>query len=260
MSYENILVEKEDAVLLITLNRPKAMNALSQALLAELLQALKEAEEDAQIKSIIIAGAEKFFCAGADISEVNKVTSPFSGYDYSQQFHRAFTEVERCKKPVIAAVRGLVLGGGLELMLSCDFQIVADDARVGVPEVNIGALPAGGGTVKLPRIMGAAKAKEMLLLGDPISGKEAEALGLVNKAVPADQVLAEARSLAAKLARKPPLVLQVIKAVVYNTEGMDLRTALDVEAQGLSILAASEDFVEGTSAFLQKRKPEFKGR
>lgn len=260
MSYENILVEKEEGTLLITLNRPKAMNALSQALLAELQQALKEAEGDAGIKSIIISGAEKFFCAGADISEVNKVNSPFSGYDFSQQFHRAFTEVERCKKPTIAAVRGLALGGGLELMLACDFRIVAEDARLGVPEVNIGALPAGGGTVKLPRIIGVAKAKEMLLLGDPISGKEAEALGLVNKAVPADQVMAEARNLAAKLAQKPPLVLQVIKAIVYDTEGVDLRTAMDIEAQGLSMLAATEDFVEGTSAFLQKRKPEFKGR
>ncbi|TDA64101.1 MAG: enoyl-CoA hydratase/isomerase family protein [Clostridia bacterium] len=258
--YETILVAREGYGILVTLNRPAQMNALSRTLLRELSQALKEAEDNSEIRSIIISGAEKYFCAGADIGEVNQVKSPFAGYTHSKEFQKLFSEMEALKKPIIAAVRGLALGGGLELMLACDFRLVAEDARLGLPEVNIGALPAGGGTVKLPRIVGAAKAKEMLFLGETITGRQAVEIGLVNKAVPADQVLDEARTLARRLAEKPPLVLQVIKAVIRASAAVDQQTAMDIEAKGLAMLASTEDFAEGSAAFLEKRKPNFRGR
>lgn len=260
MEYQNLICEQADGVLTITLNRPKQMNAINQALIDELSQVLREASTDSEVVCVVVAGSEKFFCAGADITEVNKTKTAFQGYAFSKKFQRCFAQIEQFNKPVIAAVRGFALGGGFELMLACDFRIAAEDAKLGVPEVNIGALPAGGGTVKLPRLIGSLKAMELLLMGDTINGKKAVELGIVNQAVPAADVLTAANQLAVKLSSKPPLVLQAIKQIVHNSATIDLEAALDLESQGLAMLASTEDFQEGTLAFLEKRKPQWKGR
>lgn len=258
MTYETIETALVEGVLTITLNRPSRMNAFNQTALDEMHQVIDEAEQSPEVKCVIITGNEKFFSAGADITEVNKINSSFSGYAFSRKFQLCFGRLEKLSQPVIAAVRGYALGGGCELMLACDFRIAAENAKIGLSEVNIGAIPAGGGTVKLPRLISPLKAKELLCFGTPISGTEAAEIGLVNKAVPTDQVLLEANAWAKELAQKPPLVLKTIKAIT-NMATMDIDSLLRCEAQGLGMLACTEDFKEGTGAFLEKRRPVFKG-
>jgi enoyl-CoA hydratase len=235
------------------------MNSFNQVLLDEFRQAVNEADQSTEVRCLVICGSEKVFSAGADITEVNKVDSAFNGYAFSRWFQECFGQLEKVGKPVIAAVRGFAVGGGCELMLACDFRIVAEDAKIGLAEVNIGALPAGGGTAKLPFLISPLKAKEMLYFGKPISGKAAEEIGLVNKAVPADQVLAEAYTWAKELAQKPPLVLKMMKTITaLAMKGAE--SLLPVEAQGLGMLSSTEDFKEGTAAFLEKRRPHFQGK
>ena len=259
MAYETLETTLADGILTITLNRPSRMNALNQVALDEIHQVVAEAEKSEEVKCVIVAGNEKFFSAGADITEVNKVNSSFSGYAFSRKYQECFGRFEKLSKPVVAAVRGYALGGGCELLIACDFRIAAEDAKIGLSEVNIGAIPGGGGTVKLPRLINPLKAKEILCFGRPISGKEAADIGLVNKAVPSEQVLPEAYSWAKELAQKPPLVLKTIKEIT-NLATKDIESLLNHEAQGLGMLAASEDFKEGTGAFLEKRKPLFRGK
>ena len=258
MSYETLLTSLDGGVLEITLNRTAQMNAINQQMLDELERVIAESEKSESVKCLIISGGEKYFCAGADISEVYNVNSTFNGYHFSRKYQRCFEKLEDLSKPVVAAVRGYALGGGCELMLACDFRIVAENALIGLPEVKIGAIPAGGGTVKLPQMINPLKAKEMLCFGDPVNGQEAQVIGLVNKAVPFEQVLTEAHSWAAKLVQRPPLVLKTIKALTARANG-DGKLMLQLEAQGLGMLAGSADFKEGTAAFLEKRKPTFKG-
>jgi len=259
MGYETLITVLEEGILTITLNRPSRMNALNQTALDEIHHILDEAEKSEEVKCVVVIGSEKAFSVGADITEVNKVNSSFSGYANSKKYQNCFARFEKLAKPVVAAVRGHALGGGCELMMACDFRIAAEDARIGLPEVGIGAMPAGGGTVKLPLLINPLKAKEMLCLGRPVSGKDAAELGLVNKAVPAEQVLAEAYSLAEELAQKPPLVLKTIKQVT-NLATKEIESLLEHEAQGFAMLAATEDYKEGMGAFLEKRKPVFRGK
>lgn len=258
VSYETLLTSLDGEILEITLNRTAQMNAINQQMINELEQVIAEAEKSAAVKCLIIIGGEKFFCAGADITEVNKVDSSINGYNFSRKYQKCFEKIEELSKPVIAAVRGYALGGGFELMLACDFRIAAENAIIGLPEVKIGAIPAGGGTVKLPQLISPLKAKELLCFGDPVNGQEAQAIGLVNKAVPFTQVLTEARAWAAQLVQKAPLALKTIKALTARTSNDD-KLMYHLEAQGLGMLALSEDFKEGTAAFLEKRKPNFKG-
>lgn len=259
MVYETLETVLAEGILTITINRPARMNALNQVALDEIHQILDEAEKSEEVKCLIVTGSEKFFCVGADITEVNQVNSSFSGYANSKKYQECFGRFEKLSKPVVAAVRGYALGGGCELMIACDFRIAAEDAKMGLSEVNIGAIPGGGGTVKLPLLINSLKAKEMLCLGKPISGKDAADLGLVNKAVPAEQVLPEAYALAKELAQKPPLVLKTIKQIT-NLVNKDNESLLEHEAQGFGMLAASEDFKEGMAAFLEKRRPVFRGK
>lgn len=260
MAYQALLLEREDAVLTIIINRPAQMNAMDLNAIAELVRALQGADQDEGVRVIIITGSDKFFCTGADISGAAKVSSAAEGYQFSKNYQNGFAQVEEVGKPVIAAVRGYALGGGMELALACDLRIVAEEARLGVPEIKLGALPGGGGTARLPRLIGPHRAMELLFLGDPISGTEAVRLGLANRAVPAAEVLNEAKALARQLAQRAPLSLRVIKRVVRASMNTDLRSALDFEAEGFADLASSEDFKEGTSAFLQKRSPNFRGK
>lgn len=260
MTFETIKYTKNGKVAEITLNRPKQMNAINQLMIDELGKALQEASQDNEVACLIVKGNEKFFCAGADISEVNKNKTCIDGYHFSSMFQQGFAMFENFKKPVIVAIEGITMGGGFELMLSCDFRVVADEAKLSLPEVNIGALPAGGGTAKLPRLIGKLKATELLLLGETITGKQAAALGIVNVSVPQAEVVKTAENIANKLAMKPPLVVQVIKGIVNNNADMDMAGALDIEARGLAMLVGTEDFHEGTLAFLEKRKPVWQGR
>lgn len=259
MGYETLETELAEGILMITIDRPSRMNALNQVALDEIHDVVDKAEKSQEVKCVIITGNEKFFSAGADITEVNKIDSSFSGYAFSKKYQECFGRFEKLSKPVVAAVRGYALGGGCEMMMSCDFMIAAEDAKIGLSEVNIGAIPAGGGSVKLPRLINPLKAKEILYSGKAISGKEAAELGLVNKAVPAEQVLPEAYALAKELAQKPPLVLKTLKELV-DLATKDIESLLQHEAKGLGLLAASEDFKEGTGAFLEKRPPVFRGK
>lgn len=258
MSYSTLLVAIKGGVMEITLNRAAQMNAINQQMLEDLDQVVAEAERLESVKCVIVAGGEKFFCAGADITEVNKVESTFSGFNFSRKYQKCMENFETLSKPVIAAVRGYALGGGCELMLASDFRIVAENAVIGLPEVKIGAIPAGGGTIKLPQMINPLKAKEILCFGEPLCGQEAQDIGLVNKAVPFEQVLTEAWSWADQLAQRPPLVLKTIKALTAMTN-KEMKSLHHLEAQGLGMLAGSEDFKEGTLAFLEKRQPIFKG-
>ncbi|MFZ3102970.1 MAG: enoyl-CoA hydratase/isomerase family protein [Desulfitobacteriaceae bacterium] len=258
--FETIIYTKKGNIAEITLNRPKQMNAINQLMIDELGQALQKVTQDNEANCLIIKGNEKFFCAGADITEVNKNKTTFDGYQFSSRFQQCFARFEEFKKPVVVAIEGLVMGGGFELMLACDFRVVAEEAKLALPEVNIGALPAGGGTVKLPRMIGRLKATELLLFGEPITGKMAAELGIVNVAVPRSEVVATAENIAAKLASKSSLVVQAIKGIINKSSDMDIAGALDLEARGLGMLVGTEDFHEGTLAFLEKRKPVWQGR
>lgn len=260
MTLETIKYTKNGKVAEIILNRPKQMNAINQLMIDEFGKALQEASKDDDVTCLLVKGSEKFFCAGADISEVNQNKTCFDGYHFSNKFQQCFAMFEQFKKPVIAAIEGIAMGGGFELMLACDFRIVAEEAKLALPEVNIGALPAGGGTVKLPRLVGKLKATELLLLGEPVTGKQAAEIGLVNAAVPRAEVVKTAENIANKLAEKSSIVLQAIKGIVIKSADADLVGGLDIEAKGLGMLVGTEDFKEGTSAFLGKRKPAWKGR
>lgn len=259
MAYETIQTELKEGILTITLNRPSKLNSLNRVALNEIHQIMDEAESSEEVKCVIVAGSEKVFCVGADIAEVNQVNSSFAGYANSKRFQDCFGRFEKLSKPVVAAVRGYALGGGCELMIACDFRIVAEDAKIGFSEINIGAIPGGGGCAKLPLLINPLKAKEILCLGKTFSGKEAFALGLVNKAVPAAQVLSEAHALAKELAAKSPLALKTIKHITNLAAGVTA-SLLEHEAQGFGLVAASEDFKEGTAAFLEKRPPVYRGK
>jgi len=223
----------------------------------EILNAMEDIAGDKSVKVVVITGQEKYFCSGADINDVMDLDTAFSGIKFSRNFHRVFQSIEDLEKPVIAAISGFALGGGCELALACDLRILSERSTMGVPEVNIGALPAGGGTQKLPRLIGACRAKEMLFTGDRISAQEAYNLGLVNKVVPDGECLNEAKKLANKLAAKAPAALRALKLLVNNGMNMDLHSALVFESETFGVLSTSRDFKEGVSAFLEKREPNY---
>jgi len=257
--YENLICNTEGPVAFIQLNRPSKKNTLNTALRLELAKAAAEIAADPKLRAVIITGGEEFFCAGADIAEIQGAASSESTYRQAREFQELFDRIENLPQPVIAAVSGFALGGGFELALACDFRIASQTARFALSEVKIGAIPGGGGTQRLPRLIGAAKAKEMVLTGDPIGAEDARAAGLVLKVVPKEKLLEEARSFAAKLAALPRLALEASKRLINRGVEMDLTSALELEARSIAALATSHDLREGTLAFLQKRKPNFTG-
>ena len=257
--YENLICNTEGPVAFIQLNRPSKKNTLNTALRLELAKAAAEIAADPKLRAVIITGGEEFFCAGADIAEIQGTASSESTYRYAREFQELFDRIENLPQPVIAAVSGFALGGGFELAMACDFRIASQTARFALSEVRIGAIPGGGGTQRLPRLIGAAKAKEMVLTGDPIGAEDARAAGLVLKVVPKEKLLEEARSFAAKLAALPRLALEAAKRLINRGVEMDLTSALELEARSIAALATSHDLREGTLAFLQKRKPNFTG-
>ncbi len=263
MAYETLLLDvAADGVATLTLNRPEAMNAITQRMKDELGDALTALEADTTVRVLVITGAgEKAFCAGADIKE-RSGTDPAPAEFFARQkaTHQLFTRIEQFSRPVIAALNGVALGGGAEIALCADIRIAADTASFGLTEVNLGVIPAGGGTQRLPRLIGAAKAKELIFLGARMKAAQALELGLVSRVVPATDLQSAVRELAATLAAKPPLALRFAKQAIDQGMQTDLHTAMDFELYAASILFASEDRKEGMRAFLEKRSPRFTGR
>lgn len=259
MSFETILFQEREEVAVVTLNRPERLNALSLVLLEELRTVIREIGSREDLKSILITGGDKVFCVGADINAFSSLKTPEEAYSFVQEIKQALGSLKRVSKPVIAAICGHALGGGLELSLFCDIRVAAEDAKLGLPEINLGAFPAAGGTQMLPRLIGPARAKEMLFSGRSISGEEAYRIGLVNRVVPKEKVFDESLDLARELAAKAPYAIGVIKRVVDNGIEMDLDRAFTYESSNFMGIWASSDFKEGSRAFLEKRKPNFKG-
>lgn len=259
--YSNILFDKRGKVATITLNRTKALNALNTALLAELYDALQSAEGDDGIQVIILTGAGgKAFSAGADISELGSLSGAIEARNYSLRLQEYTRYMERIRKPIVAKIDGLCLGGGQEIAMSCDFRIASDKARFGQPEVNLGVIPGAGGTQRLTRLVGKPKAMEIDMLGGQINADEACRLGLVNKVVSTEELDKAVDDLTQKLLSKSPVTLGIIKLAINKGIEMDLDYALYYEAECFGSALASEDAKEGLKAFLEKRKPEFKGK
>jgi enoyl-CoA hydratase/carnithine racemase len=259
MSYETLIVETPSVgVTLIRLNRPEALNALNSQLLGELSKALDAAEADESVRCLVITGSDRAFAAGADIKEM-------SDKSYAQMFIADFfggaaRRIEQCRKPIIAAVAGYALGGGCELAMLCDFIIAAETAKFGQPEINLGVMPGIGGTQRLPRAVGKAKAMDMVLTARMMDAAEAERAGLVSRVVPADKMLEEALAAAAKIASQSPLAVAMNKELVNAAFETTLSTGVTMERRLFHSLFAFEDQKEGMAAFVEKRKPEFKGR
>jgi len=257
MTYENVIVEKDGPLAVVTLNRPQALNALSYALVKDLSLAMQELDGDAEVRVIIVTGGEKVFAAGADIKEMAE-RGPFDERLHERLHYRDL--INKISKPVIAAVSGFALGGGCELAMSCDIIIASETARFGQPEVNLGIIPGSGGTQRLTRLVGKHRAMELILTGDIINAADAERLGLVNRVVPVELFLEEAKSVAKKIAAKPPLAIKAAKEAVLKSANTSLDEGLEFERKSFYLLFASEDRAEGMKAFLEKRKAEFKGK
>lgn len=257
MAYENIISETKDAVGIITLNRPKALNALNSQLIDELNHALSAFQENSAIGCVIIAGSEKAFAAGADIREMKDKS--FTDV-YLGNFLATWDDITEFRKPIIAAVSGYCLGGGCELALMCDFIIAADTAKFGQPEITLGVIPGAGGTQRLARFIGKAKAMDMILTGRLMEAAEAESCGLVSRIVPAEKLLDEAVNAAVKIASFSQPVVMMAKEAVNRAFETSLAEGLRFERRLIHSMFALDDQKEGMSAFVEKRKPDFKNK
>lgn len=260
MSYENILLEIRESVAIVTLNRPKVLNALNALTLHELDSAIRELSASAAVRVILIAGAgEKAFAAGADIQELAAV-SAVDGHALALRGQQIFDRIENCGKPVIACVNGFALGGGCELALACTFRIASESAKFGQPEVKLGLIPGYGGSQRLPRLVGKGAALRLILTGEMISAAEALRIGLVEEVVPPDQLLTRAEQIAKTIAAQAPLAICKSLEAVHAGYDLPLRQALDLEASLFGICCATEDKAEGTKAFLEKRAATWTGK
>jgi len=260
LEFKHIIYEKSEGIATITLNRPEALNAFSKEVVDEVLQALEDVRNDENARVVILTGAgEKAFSAGADIKAM-KGMNALKARELSLMGEKLCDALENLEKPVIAAINGYALGGGLEVAMACDFRIAVENARVGQTEVNIGLIPGWGGTQRLTRLVGKMKAKELVFSGKIIDAKTAEQLGILNLVVPADKFRETVRQFALELAQKAPVAIKVAKALINKGADMSLDAALALEREGFGVVASTEDLQEGVSAFTEKRKPVFKGK
>jgi enoyl-CoA hydratase len=260
MTFENLLIERDDAVAVVTFNRPKVLNALNTQTLTELAAVMELFKADAGVRAIVLTGSgEKAFVAGADINEL-AVQTPVEGQQHARRGQQIFDAIEHLGKPVIAAVNGFALGGGCELAMACTIRLAADTARFGQPEINLGIIPGYAGSQRLPRLVGKGIALEIMLTGDMVSAQRAYEIGLVNRVVPAAELLAEAKKLAHTLAAKAPIAVRYILEAVNH--GLDAPFAVGeyLETSLFGTIASSADMKEGTKAFLEKRKAVWQGK
>jgi enoyl-CoA hydratase len=258
--FELLTYAKEGPFAFITINRPKVMNALSHALVEEFDKAFDLVEEDEEVRALIITGAgDKAFMAGADIKEL-EARDFIKGRQQTKHRQEVFNRLAEMRVPVIAAINGFALGAGLELAVACTLRVAADNAKLGSPEVNLGIIPGDGATQRLPRLVGFGRAMELVLTGDFIDAEEAYRIGLVNKVVPAEELMEAAKKLAGKIAKKAPLAIQFAKEAVNRSLEVGIYEGLAHESYLHALACATEDKKEGVQAFLEKRKPDFQGK
>ncbi len=259
MSFENLILKIDNNIAILTFNRPKAMNALNNDLFDELLTAIAEVKNNRNIKVLILTGAgDKSFIAGADISELVKM-NPLQAKKFSRKGQKAFRELEKLAIPVIAAVNGFALGGGAEAALACDFIYASEKALFGLPEITLGLIPGFGGTQRLPRRVGESLAKELLFTGKTVNAEEAMTIGIVNKIFPHESLMESTLKTAEKIASMGKVSLRAAKETTGAAYDIDIETGARFENDAFAICMTSEDSKEGTKAFLEKRKPAFKG-
>lgn len=259
MSYQNLLVQIAEGIARVTVNRPDKLNALNQQTLIELGQAFASFKVDTAVRAVILTGSgPKAFVAGADIAELAGLT-PTHARDASLLGQRVMSAIENLGKPVIAAINGFALGGGLELAMACSIRIASDKARLGLPEITLGLMPGFGGTQRALRLVGKAAALEMTLLGAPIDAQRAYTLGLVTQVVPAEQLEAVSSAMAAKFAQSAPLALRGILDAINRAGDGPIEQGIEYESTAFGLLFATRDMREGTAAFLEKRPPQFTG-
>ena len=260
MSFTTLIYDVQDGIARVTINRPDKLNALNATVIAELADAVGHIESDDAVRGVILTGAgSKAFVAGADIGEL-ATQGPMEAKARALAGQRAMRRLERCGKPVLAAVNGFALGGGCELAMACHLRVASESARFGQPEVKLGLGPGYGGTVRLPRLVGRGRALELLLSGAMIDAQEAYRIGLVNRVVPADRLLAETEALARTILEQAPLAVRLVLEAVDAGLDLTVDEALLLEANHFGLLSSTADMREGTAAFLAKRKPRFEGR
>lgn len=260
MTFENLLFEKKNSIAYVTVNRPKVLNALNAATMSDLRTVFTQLRDDREVRVVILAGAgEKSFVAGADIGELQK-NNPIEAKEYTHRGQAVLDLIENLGKPVIACINGFALGGGCELAMACTMRLAAENAKLGQPEVKLGIIPGYGGTQRLPRLVGKGLAMQLLLTGEMITAQEAHRIGLVNEVVPADQLISRAEAIAQSIIKNAPLAIQYCLEAVNHGVEITLPEGLFLEATLFAVSCASDDKKEGTSAFLEKRPPNFKGQ
>jgi enoyl-CoA hydratase len=260
MTFNNLLINDSNAIRTITINRPDKLNALNRATLIELQQAIIDAYSTEDVRVIVLTGAgEKAFVAGADIGEIRE-QSAVQARAFSAMGQNLMAMIQNLDKPVIAAINGFALGGGMELALACHLRIASDNARLGLPEIKLGIMPGFGGTQRLLRLVGTTRALEMSLTGEPVSAEQAREMGIVNRVVGSDELETAVADLADGLVNAAPEAVSGILQAINQGADTDMNTALALETARFALCCATEDMQEGTSAFLEKRKPEFRGR
>jgi enoyl-CoA hydratase len=260
-TFETILVERDGHVALVTLNRPKVLNALNALMIAELRRAFAALDADPEVRAVVLTGSgERAFAAGADIGELNALPSAVAGVAKAREGQGLTLQLERMRKPVIGAINGFALGGGCELAMGCDFRIASEKAKFGQPEVNLGLMPGFGGSQRSARLLGRGMAMYLCLSGEMIDAHEALRAGLVEKVVAPEALLDEAKRVAGVIASKAPLAVEATKRAIDEGIALSLAASLEIEALHFGTLVDTEDFVEGTKAFLEKRAADFKGK
>jgi len=260
MEFKGTLYEKKDGIATITINRPAVLNAMNVETVQEILSRLEDAEKDENVKVIVITGAgEKAFCTGLDLKSVQNL-SVIKGVETLRTGQKLTLAIEELGKPVIAAINGYALGGGLELAMACDIRIASETARVGQTELNVGLIPGWGGTQRLPRFVGKGIAKELMFTGKMIDAKTAERIGLVNMVVPPENLKSAVEGFCKEVMGKSPIAIKLVKELINNSTEIDQRIGLIHEAEAVGVLSSTEDYKEGISAFIEKRKPQYKGR